>query len=165
MNPFNVNMLGMANLSAMSILPEAQLLAAHTLSPVLKLDSTSLTSGLVQSRCMPAQRPGSIGGHSIGEGANYKPQGTAIQGGLGRFRPGVLGHIAGWLRTLGMHKYTNFEGKSWKEMVVVEKQGTPLEAQGVPALGVHRKMQVCMIQLYIYTIRVFKITLIKTFIV
>ncbi len=50
-----------------------------------------------------------------------------------------LAVLAGWLRTLRLHKYTpNFEGMTWKEMVVMDEQA--LEAQGVAALGVRRKM-------------------------
>ncbi|KAI9430979.1 hypothetical protein H4582DRAFT_2012806, partial [Lactarius indigo] len=47
---------------------------------------------------------------------------------------------AGWPRMLRLHKYTpNFEGMTWKEMVVMDEQA--LEAQGVAALrlGAHRK--------------------------
>ncbi|KAH8982248.1 hypothetical protein EDB86DRAFT_3066499 [Lactarius hatsudake] len=52
----------------------------------------------------------------------------------------VLNDVAGWLlRTLRLHKYTpNFEGMTWKEMVVMDEQA--LEAQGVAALGARRKM-------------------------
>ncbi|KAI9436709.1 hypothetical protein H4582DRAFT_1962909 [Lactarius indigo] len=39
----------------------------------------------------------------------------------------------------GLHKYTtNFEGMTWKEMVVMDEQA--LEVQGVVALGACRKM-------------------------
>lgn len=68
MNPFNVNMLGMANLSGGHIARGAAARSAYAIAGA-EVGSTSLTSGLVQSRCRPAQRPGSIGGHSLGEGA------------------------------------------------------------------------------------------------
>ncbi|KAH9011639.1 hypothetical protein EDB84DRAFT_1244228, partial [Lactarius hengduanensis] len=55
------------------------------------------------------------------------------------FEPSVLNNAAGWLHTLRLHKYTpNFEGMTWKEMVVMDEQA--LEAQGVAALGARRKM-------------------------
>ena len=51
----------------------------------------------------------------------------------------MLNDVAGWLRTLRLHKYTpNFEGMTWKEMVVMDEQA--LEAQGVAALGARRMM-------------------------
>ena len=55
------------------------------------------------------------------------------------FDSSMLHDVAGWLRTLRLHKYTpNFEGMTWKEMVVMDEQA--LEAQGVAALGARRKM-------------------------
>ena len=55
------------------------------------------------------------------------------------FDPAVLNNIATWLRSLRLHKYTpNFEGMSWKEMVLMDEQA--LEAQGVADLGTRRKM-------------------------
>ena len=55
------------------------------------------------------------------------------------FDPAVLSDVATWLRTLRLHKYTpNFEGMTWKEMVVMDEQA--LEAKGVAALGARRKM-------------------------
>ena len=39
------------------------------------------------------------------------------------FDPAVLNDVAGWLRSLRLHKYTpNFEGMSWKEMVLMDEQ-------------------------------------------
>ena len=55
------------------------------------------------------------------------------------FDPAVLNDVATWLRSLRLHKYTpNFEGMSWKEMVLMDEQA--LEAQGVAALGARRQM-------------------------
>ena len=55
------------------------------------------------------------------------------------FDPAVLNDVAGWLRSLRLHKYKpNFEGMSWKEMVLMDEQA--LGAQGVAALGARRKM-------------------------
>ena len=51
----------------------------------------------------------------------------------------ILNEVAGWLRSLRLHKYTpNFEGMSWMEMVLMDEQA--LEAQGVAALGERKKM-------------------------
>ena len=55
------------------------------------------------------------------------------------FDSAVLHDVAGWLRTLRLHKYTpNFEGISCNDMVVMDEQ--TLEAQGVAAFGARRKM-------------------------
>ena len=53
--------------------------------------------------------------------------------------PKLLEDIPAWLRSLRLHKYTpNFEGISWREMVVMDE--AQLEAKGVAALGARRKM-------------------------
>ncbi|KAH8987215.1 hypothetical protein EDB86DRAFT_3105112 [Lactarius hatsudake] len=80
-----------------------------------------------------------LGGGGSGSGRG----GSAGNGGAKKddedFEPSVLNDVAGWLRTLRLHKYTpNFEGMTWKEMVVMDEQA--LEAQGVAALGARRKM-------------------------
>ena len=98
-----------------------------------------------------AQRgPGRSGGRSPGLSANGKSGSSAAGGGNNNggggakkdeedFDPAVLNDVAGWLRSLRLHKYTpNFEGMSWKEMVLMDEQA--LEAQGVAALGARRKM-------------------------
>ena len=155
MNPFNMNMLGMANLSAMGISPEAQLLAAQIAAagggfgqPGLGLGGgLGGFAGMQQSSIGNSLRPGRSGGRSPGLGsANGK--GGSAGGGNGNnsakkdeedFDPAVLNDVAGWLRTLRLHKYTpNFEGMTWKEMVMMDEQA--LEAQGVAALGARRKM-------------------------
>ena len=53
--------------------------------------------------------------------------------------PTLLNDVPAWLRSLRLHKYTpNFEGMSWKDMVVMDEQA--LEDKGVAALGARRKM-------------------------
>ena len=53
--------------------------------------------------------------------------------------PQLLSDVPAWLRSLRLHKYTpNFEGISWREMVVMDE--AQLEAKGVAALGARRKM-------------------------
>ncbi|GAA5860461.1 hypothetical protein JCM1840_000264 [Sporobolomyces johnsonii] len=51
----------------------------------------------------------------------------------------LLGDTPAWLRSLRLHKYTpNFEGVSWREMVVLGDED--LEKKGVSALGARRKL-------------------------
>ncbi|KAH9987104.1 hypothetical protein BJV77DRAFT_964940 [Russula vinacea] len=120
-NPFgvNMNMLGMANLNAMGLTAEAQLLAAQIAAGSF---GQSGLAGL-----------GNFGGSNKGSsgGGTKKDEDD--------FDPAVLNDVAGWLRTLRLHKYTpNFEGMTWKDMVVMDEAA--LEAQGVAALGARRKM-------------------------
>ena len=152
MNPFNMNMLGMANLSAMGISPEAQLLAAQIAAagggfgqPGLGLGGGLGGFGGMQSGIGNGLRggPNRSGGRSPGLGSASGKGGSTGNGGVKKdeedFDPAVLHDVAGWLRTLRLHKYTpNFEGMTWKEMVVMDEQA--LEAQGVAALGARRKM-------------------------
>ncbi|KAH9013865.1 hypothetical protein EDB85DRAFT_2280747 [Lactarius pseudohatsudake] len=80
--------------------------------------------------------PGLGGGSASGKGGSAGNSGAKDEE---DFEPSVLNDGAGWLRTLRLHKYTpNFEGMTWKEMVVMDEQA--LEAQGVAALGARRKM-------------------------
>ncbi|KAH9059940.1 hypothetical protein EDB87DRAFT_679833 [Lactarius vividus] len=154
MNPFNMNM-NMLNLAAMGVSPEAQLLAAQIAAagggfgqPGLGVGAGLGTFGGMQggmgsngirggSGRSGGRSPGLGGGSASGKG------GSAGNGGAKKdeedFEPAVLNDVAGWLRTLRLHKYTpNFEGMTWKEMVVMDEQA--LEAQGVAALGARRKM-------------------------
>jgi hypothetical protein len=148
MNPFgvNMNMLGMANLNAMGLTAEAQLLAAQIAAAGGGFGQPGLGGGLGGFGGLPGgiavgQRgvPGRSGGRSPGAGSN---KGTAGSGGKkdeDDFDPAVLHDVAGWLRTLRLHKYTpNFEGMTWKDMVLMDEAA--LEAQGVAALGARRKM-------------------------
>ena len=94
--------------------------------------------------------PGRSGGRSPGLSANGKSGSSSSAAGNNNnnggakkdeedFDPTVLNDVATWLRSLRLHKYTpNFEGMSWKEMVLMDEQA--LEAQGVAALGARRQM-------------------------
>ncbi|KAH8981837.1 hypothetical protein EDB86DRAFT_3066593 [Lactarius hatsudake] len=133
-NPFNVNM-NTLNLAAIGALPETQLLAAQIADTGGGFGMNGLRGG---SRRSGGRSPGLGGGGSAGGRG-----GSAGNGGTEKddedFEPSVLNDVAGWLRTLRLHKYTpNFEGMTWKEMVVMDEQA--LEAQGVAALGARRKM-------------------------
>jgi len=147
MNPFgvNMNMLGMANLNAMGLTAEAQLLAAQIAAagggfgqPGLGIGAAGLGAfGLPGG----GQRggPGRSGGRSPGVGSNKGTTGGGVKKDEDDFDPAVLHDVAGWLRTLRLHKYTpNFEGMTWKDMVMMDEAA--LEAQGVAALGARRKM-------------------------
>ena len=148
-NPFgvNMNMLNMAN--AMGISAEAQLLAAQIAAagggfaqPGLGIGAGLGTFGGLQSGVGGnGQRvgPGRSGGRSPGVGGNKGTTGSGAKKDEDDFDPAVLNDVAGWLRTLRLHKYTpNFEGMTWKDMVVMDEAA--LEAQGVAALGARRKM-------------------------
>ena len=134
MNPFNMNMLGMANLSAMGISPEAQLLAAQIAAagggfgqPGLGLGGgLGGFAGMQQSSIGFGLRSGRSGGRSSGLGSANGKGGSAGSNIEKKdeedFDPAVLNDVAGWLRTLRLHKYTlNFEGMTWKEMVMMDE--------------------------------------------
>jgi len=149
MNPFgvNMNMLGMANLNAMGLTAEAQLLAAQIAAaggsfgqPGLGVGAGLGTFGGLQGG-LGGQRggPGRSGGRSPGAGSSKGTTGSGAKRDEEDFDPSVLHDVAGWLRTLRLHKYTpNFEGMTWKDMVLMDEAA--LEAQGVAALGARRKM-------------------------
>ncbi|KAH9172679.1 hypothetical protein EDB89DRAFT_2220085 [Lactarius sanguifluus] len=148
MNPFNMNM-NMLNLAAMGVSPEAQLLAAQIAAagggfgqPGLSVGAGLGTFGGMQGDMSSnGLRSGSgrSGGRSPGLGGGGSASGRGGSAGNGGaknddedFEPSVLNDVAGWLRTLRLHKYTpNFEGMAWKEMVMMDEQA--LEAQGVAA--------------------------------
>jgi SAM domain (Sterile alpha motif) len=148
MNPFgvNMNMLNMAN--AMGISAEAQLIAAQIAAAGGGFGQTGLgvSAGLGTFTGLPGglgsgQRggPGRSGGRSPGLGSSKGTTSSGAKKDEDDFDPAVLSDVAGWLRTLRLHKYTpNFEGMTWKEMVVMDEAA--LEAQGVAALGARRKM-------------------------
>src|SRR6266404_4078780 len=134
MNPFgvNMNMLGMANLNAMGITPEAQLLAAQIAAvgggfgqPGLGLGGFGGLQGGMNPNG-PRSNSGRSGGRSPGAGSGPgggKSSGVA-NGGVKKdeedFDPVILSDVPCWQRTLRLHKYTpNFEGMSWKEMVTM----------------------------------------------
>ncbi|KAI9436701.1 hypothetical protein H4582DRAFT_2099755 [Lactarius indigo] len=131
MNPFNMSM-NMLNLAAIGVSPLAQLLAAQI---------AAAREGFGQPGLGISAGLGTFSG---GSGSASGKGGSAGSGGGGAkkdeedFEPAVLNDVAAWLRTLRLHKYTpNFEGMTCKEMVMDEQA---LEAQGIAALGVRRKM-------------------------
>ncbi len=148
MNPFgvNMNMLGMANLNAMGLTAEAQLLAAQIAAAGGGFGQPGLSTGLGNFGLQggigsSGQRtgPGRSGGRSPGAGSNKGSSANGMKKDEDDFDPAVLNDVAGWLRTLRLHKYTpNFEGMTWKDMVVMDE--VALEAKGVAALGARRKM-------------------------
>jgi SAM domain (Sterile alpha motif) len=145
MNPFGVNM-NMLNM--MGITAEAQLLAAQIAAAGGGFGQSGLgvNAGLgtfagLQGGMGAGQRsgPGRSGGRSPGAGSSKGTTGNGAKKDEDDFDPAVLSDVAGWLRTLRLHKYTpNFEGMTWKEMVIMDEAA--LEAQGVAALGARRKM-------------------------
>ncbi|KAH8994159.1 hypothetical protein EDB86DRAFT_3234882 [Lactarius hatsudake] len=148
MNPFNMNM-NMLNLAAMGVSPEIAAAGGGFGQPGLGVGAGLGTFGGMQGGMSSnGLRSGSgrSGGRSPGLGGSGSGSGRGGSAGKGRakkdeedFEPSVLNDVAGWLRTLRLHKYMpNFEGMTWKEMVVMDEQA--LEAQGVAALGARRKM-------------------------
>lgn len=142
-----MNMLGMANLNAMGLTAEAQLLAAQIAAAGGGFGQPGLGTGLGNFGGLqggmggsgPRNGPGRSGGRSPGAGSNKGSSGSGAKKDEDDFDPVVLNDVAGWLRTLRLHKYTpNFEGMTWKDMVVMDEAA--LEAQGVAALGARRKM-------------------------
>ncbi|KAI0060387.1 hypothetical protein BV25DRAFT_1992943 [Artomyces pyxidatus] len=142
-NPFNMNMnmLNMANLSAMGISPEAQLLAAQMAASNFGQPGMNPLFGLQQQAAAAAANQRNQprgGGRSPGLRSNPGRDQVAKKD-EEDFDPQVLGDVPGWLRTLRLHKYTpNFEGMNWKDMVMMDEAA--LERQGVAALGARRKM-------------------------
>ncbi|KAI0035220.1 hypothetical protein K488DRAFT_19426, partial [Vararia minispora EC-137] len=141
LSPFNMNMgmLNMANLSAMGISPEAQLLAAQMAASGFAQPGLSPFMGMQQQQQAAAMQraqqrgPGgrSPGGKSSASGRDKKDEEDVD--------PALLNDVPAWLRSLRLHKYTpNFEGCKWQDMVVMDEAA--LEKQGVAALGARRKM-------------------------
>jgi hypothetical protein len=155
-NPYTLNMLANAGLSA-----EAQVLAAQLVMSGL-VQPTGLTA---QSSAKPkkpqapnwrtptsARYPASaLGGLRSSSGlksSGLKSSGlTAPQTPLSAmdspreedFDPEMLKDIPGWLRSLRLHKYTSaFDGLTWEQIVVLDD--ATLETKGVAALGARRRL-------------------------
>ena len=124
-HPFgvNMNMLGMANLSAMGISPEAQLLAAQIAATGDGFRQPGIGGlgsfggpqggiGLRNGHGRSVDRSlGLGGGGSGGKGGSAAGNGGAKE--EENYDPALLHGFAGWVRTLRLHKYTpNFEGMS-----------------------------------------------------
>jgi len=142
-NPFNMNVLN-------ALTPEGQLLAAQLAAsaqgyappaPWFNLQSMGYNHlggggrrpGGGSSGRSPALRTASSAVSSGGASA------STPKGGEEDFDPALLNDVPAWLRSLRLHKYTtNFEGKKWQEIVVLDE--AQLEEMGVAALGARRKM-------------------------
>ncbi|KAF9221537.1 hypothetical protein BS17DRAFT_251774 [Gyrodon lividus] len=146
MNPLQMNMLNLqAQMNAMGMTPEAQILAAQMASGFTPQSWLSLQQAAMQGnnnnnnrsrggvRSPGLPKTGSSGGNNAGGGGSgAKKEDDDID-------PALLNDIPAWLRSLRLHKYTpNFERMKWQDMVILDDAG--LEAKGVAALGARRKM-------------------------
>ncbi|KAN0130660.1 hypothetical protein V8E53_011553 [Lactarius tabidus] len=126
MNLFDMNMLGMASLSARGISPEAQLLPAQITAAV-----GGLVWQVLQMGIMARGGPDRSSGRRLRRRTAERRTKKISTGGTER-RFWVAAHA----QTAQVQ--LNFEGMSWKEIVVIVQQA--LEVQGVAALGARRKM-------------------------
>lgn len=139
MSPFNMNMLGMMNMT-----PEAQLLAAQMAASGFGQPwmggMQPLSAGLGQMNLNNQNRRGPGSARSPGlKSASTTGGGNSTPKGEEDVDPALLNDIPGWLRSLRLHKYTpNFEGANWRDMVMMDEAA--LEVKGVAALGARRKM-------------------------
>ncbi|KAF9241087.1 hypothetical protein BU15DRAFT_87332 [Melanogaster broomeanus] len=140
MTPMQMNMLGIqAQLNAMGMTPEAQILAAQMAAGLTPQNWLGLQQAAMQgnngvnNRGRGGWSAGASGGNSAGGGSSgAKKEEDDVDLSL-------LNDIPAWLRSLRLHKYTpNFEKMKWQDMVVLDDSG--LEAKGVAALGARRKM-------------------------
>ncbi|KAA1476855.1 hypothetical protein DENSPDRAFT_785687 [Dentipellis sp. KUC8613] len=139
LSPFNMNMnmLNMANLSAMGISPEAQLLAAQMAAGGFGQPGMFMGMQPPQHSGPRSTRSG-YSGRSPAKSQSGRGDGSK-RGDEEEFDPALLTDIPAWLRSLRLHKYTpNFETMNWRDMVVMDEAA--LEAKGVAALGARRKM-------------------------
>lgn len=149
MNPLQMNMLNLqAQMNAMGMTPEAQMLAAQMAAGFTPQSWLSLQQAAMQGngngnnngnrgrgggRSPGIPKTGSSGGsNNSGGGSGAKKDEEEIDFAL-------LHDIPAWLRSLRLHKYTpNFEKMKWQDIVILDDAG--LEAKGVAALGARRKM-------------------------
>lgn len=152
MNPLQMNMLNLqAQMNAMGMTPEAQMLAAQMAAGF----TPQSWLGLQQQAAMQGNGGNNNNANNRGRGGGGRSPGlpktgssggnSAGGGGAGSkkdeddFDPALLNDISAWLRSLRLHKYTpNFERMKWQDIVVLDDGG--LEAKGVAALGARRKM-------------------------
>lgn len=128
-SPLNMNML---------LSPEARLLATQ-MAMAGGLGHPGFL-GMPPNSAASSRRSGPPSGRST---TGIRSPGTSTGGATPRGEedvdPTLLNDIAGWLRSLRLHKYTpNFEGMKWQDMVLMDEG--QLEAKGVAALGARRKM-------------------------
>ena len=148
MNPLQMNMLNLqAQMNAMGMTPEAQMLAAQMAAGFTPQGWLGLQQAAMQGnnngnngnnrgrgggRSPGIPKTGSSGGNNGGSGSGAKREEDEVDTTL-------LHDIPAWLRSLRLHKYTpNFEKMRWQDMVILDDAG--LEAKGVAALGARRKM-------------------------
>ncbi|KAH0832132.1 hypothetical protein J3R83DRAFT_13041 [Lanmaoa asiatica] len=149
MNPLQMNMLNLqAQMNAMGMTPEAQMLAAQMAAGFTPPGWLSLQQAAMQGnnnnnsnsnrgrgggRSPGIPKTGSSGGSNSGGGGNGAKRDEED------IDPALLNDIPAWLRSLRLHKYTpNFEKMKWQDMVMLDDVG--LEGKGVAALGARRKM-------------------------
>ena len=136
-SPFN-SMFNVSNLAAMGVTPEQllamQMAAAGQLGQLGQPGLGAFGMGMGNNGNMRGNR--GMGNRS---GNNKSPSQRGEKKDDEDVDPKLLEDIPAWLRSLRLHKYTpNFEGISWREMVVMDE--AQLEAKGVAALGARRKM-------------------------
>ncbi|KAH7885195.1 hypothetical protein F5I97DRAFT_1830397 [Phlebopus sp. FC_14] len=143
MNPLQMNMLGLqAQMNAMGMTPEAQMLAAQMAAGFTPQSWLNLQQAALQGNNNNSNR-----GRGGGSGRSPGLPKTGSSGGSASgakkedddVDPALLNDIPAWLRSLRLHKYTpNFEKMKWQDIVVLDDGG--LEGKGVAALGARRKM-------------------------
>lgn len=157
-NPYTLNMLANAGLSAEAQILAAQLVMSGLVQPTglgqpgsaksKKLPAPNWrtptsarypTSALRSSGLRPSSGLKSAGLKSSGLAAPQTPLSGVDSPREEDFDPEMLKDIPGWLRTLRLHKYTQcFDSLTWEEMVVLDD--ATLEAKGIAALGARRRL-------------------------
>ncbi|KAF8973189.1 hypothetical protein BDZ97DRAFT_660412 [Flammula alnicola] len=158
-NPYTLNMLANAGLSAEAQILAAQLVMSGLVQPTGLAQPSSAkpkkaplapnwrtptsarypASALRSSGLRPSSGLKSAGLKSSGLAAPQTPLSGVDSPREEDFDPEMLKDIPGWLRTLRLHKYTQcFDGLPWEEIVVLDD--ATLEAKGVAALGARRRL-------------------------
>ncbi|KAF9476371.1 hypothetical protein BDN70DRAFT_882550 [Pholiota conissans] len=157
-NPYTLNMLANAGLSAEAQILAAQLVMSGLVQPTGLGQPASAkpkkpsapnwrtptsarypASALRSSGLRPSSGLKSAGLKSSGLAAPQTPLSAVDSPREEDFDPEMLKDIPGWLRSLRLHKYTQcFDGITWEEMVVLDD--ATLEAKGVAALGARRRL-------------------------
>lgn len=157
-NPYTLNMLANAGLSAEAQILAAQLVMSGLVQPTglgqpgsAKLKKAPAPSwrtptsarypgsALRSSGLRPSSGLKSAGLKSSGLAAPQTPLSAMDSPREEDFDPEMLKDIPAWLRTLRLHKYTQcFDGLTWEEMVVLDD--ATLEAKGIAALGARRRL-------------------------